>query len=81
LSVTFAYTYWKNNSIQGFAQDLVDQAIDSVFSSLSSVDLLSSQTSPTIPTNPNIGSNGIDYSQIDEGDVKNNVDIGSAGTY
>ena len=81
LTVTFAYTYWKNNSIQGLAQDLVDQAIGSVFSSLSSVDLLSFQTSPSIPTNPNIGSNNIDYSQVDGGAEPSNIDIGSTGTY
>jgi len=33
LSVTFAYTYWKNNSIKGLAQDLIDNALGNLFSS------------------------------------------------
>ena len=77
LSVTFAYTYWKNNSIQGFAQDLVDQAIDSVFSSLSSIDLTSFQTSAATPTDTNIDPNIDNYNKDSEG----NPDIGSTGTY
>jgi hypothetical protein len=77
LSVTFAYTYWKNNSIQGFAQDLVDQALNSVFSSLSSIDLTSVQTSPTAPTDTNIDPNADNYNKDSEG----NPDIGSTGTY
>ena len=32
LSITFAYTYWKNNSIQGLGQDLIDAALSSAFS-------------------------------------------------
>ena len=27
LSVTFAYTYWKNNSLQGLAMELLDSQI------------------------------------------------------
>ena len=30
LSVTFAYTYWKNNSLQGLAQDLIDAALGTI---------------------------------------------------
>jgi hypothetical protein len=37
LSITFAYTYWKNNSIQSLAQDLIDATVGSAFSSLSSI--------------------------------------------
>lgn len=34
LSVTFAYTYWKNNSLQAFGMQLVDAGINSVADAL-----------------------------------------------
>jgi hypothetical protein len=55
LSVTFAYTYWKNNSIQGLAQDLIDNVISNAFSSTSASvsSLFSSPTNnPSAPSIP-----------------------------
>jgi hypothetical protein len=34
LTVTFAYTYWKNNSLQALGMELLDAGIDSVVSEL-----------------------------------------------
>lgn len=38
LSVTFAYTYWQNNSLQALGMELVDAGINSVTSALGGLD-------------------------------------------
>jgi hypothetical protein len=38
ISVTFAYTYWKNNSLQALGMELVDAGINSVASALGGLD-------------------------------------------
>jgi hypothetical protein len=38
LSVTFAYTYWKNNSLQAIGMELVDAGINAVSSALGGLD-------------------------------------------
>jgi len=57
LSITFAYTYWKNNSIQGLGQDLIDAALSSAFSSSSSTPQTTTPSSytnnlPNLPSAP-----------------------------
>jgi hypothetical protein len=38
LSVTFAYTYWKNNSLQSLGMELVDAGINAISSALGGLD-------------------------------------------
>jgi hypothetical protein len=38
LSVTFAYTYWQNNSLQALGMELVDAGINAVADALGGLD-------------------------------------------